>query len=112
MKALLRILALWRGRALWLAAGVLVSLAALGTAVGLMTSSAALVTGIITGTALVAPVVLRVLGPARVVLRYLERVVTHDAMFRALADLRVWFFRGLSLRAAGGLGFHLRLRSP
>jgi ATP-binding cassette, subfamily C, bacterial CydC len=105
MKALLRILALWRGRALWLAAGVVISLAALGTAVGLMTASAALVTGIITGTALATPLVLRVLGPARVVLRYLERVVTHDAMFRALADLRVWFFRGLSQRAAGGLGF-------
>ena len=40
-----------------------------------------------------------------VVLRYAERLVTHDATFRALADLRVWFFRGLSRSAAGGLGF-------
>ena len=39
------------------------------------------------------------------VLRYVERLVTHAATFRALADLRVWFFRGLARSAAGGLGF-------
>ena len=38
-------------------------------------------------------------------LRYLERLVTHAATFRALADLRVWFFRNLARSAAGGLGF-------
>src|SRR6202034_2129061 len=43
-------------------------------------------------------------GPARVVLRYLERVVTHDAMFRSLAWLRIWLFTGLARSAAGGLG--------
>jgi ATP-binding cassette subfamily C protein CydC len=105
MTALARILVLWRGRAAWLAAGALVSVAALGTAVALMTVSGALVAGAMLGAALAAPAALRVLGPARVVLRYLERLVTHDAMFRALADLRVWFFRGLAARAAGGLGF-------
>ena len=42
---------------------------------------------------------------ARVVLRYAERLVTHAATFRALADLRVWFFRNLARSAAGGLGF-------
>ena len=45
------------------------------------------------------------LGPARVVLRYAERLLTHDATFRALADLRVWFFRNLAHGSAGGLGF-------
>ena len=45
------------------------------------------------------------LGIGRVVLRYGERLATHDAMFRALADLRVWFFRQLAARAAGGIGF-------
>jgi ATP-binding cassette subfamily C protein CydC len=39
-----------------------------------------------------------------VVLRYAERLVTHDAMFRALARVRVWFFQGLANSAAGGLG--------
>ena len=105
MNALLRILSLWRGQAIALSAGVVVALASLATAIGLMTASGALIAGAVTGAALVTPTALRVLGPARVVLRYAERLVTHNATFRALADLRVWFFRGLSARAAGGLGF-------
>jgi ATP-binding cassette subfamily C protein CydC len=32
-------------------------------------------------------------------------MVTHTAMFRALADLRVWLFRRLAANSAGGLGF-------
>jgi ATP-binding cassette subfamily C protein CydC len=59
----------------------------------------------VAGAAIATPALLRLLGPARVVLRYLERLATHDATFRALADLRVWFFRGLAVRSAGGLGF-------
>ena len=39
------------------------------------------------------------------VLRYTERLLTHAATFRALADLRVWFFRNLAHGSAGGLGF-------
>src|ERR1700733_13255458 len=64
------------------------------------TISAALLSG-----ALAAPLLLRWLGVARVVLRYAERLVTHAATFRALADMRVWFFRRLARAAAGGLGF-------
>jgi ATP-binding cassette, subfamily C, bacterial CydC len=102
---LLRILSLWRGRALWLLAGLVISLASLGCAVALMAVAGRLVAAAITGGVLVASVALRFLGVGRVVLRYLERLVTHDATFRALADLRVWFFRGLAERSAGGLGF-------
>lgn len=105
MKALLRILSLWRGRAVWLAAGLVVSLAALAAAVGLMASAGLRVAVAVTGAGLVAPVALRLFGSLRVVLRYFERLVTHGATFRALADLRVWFFRGLAKRSAGGLGF-------
>jgi ATP-binding cassette subfamily C protein CydC len=105
MRALLRIMALWRGRAFWLVLGAVVTLAALGTGVALMTLSGGLVAAVALGAGLAAPLALRVLGPARVVLRYLERLVAHDALFRALADLRVWFFRGLAGRSAGGLGF-------
>ncbi len=102
MKALLQIAWLWRCRAFWLVAGALISIAALATAVWMMTLSGALIAaaGVLTGAA-----ALRVLGPARVVLRYAERLVSHDAMFRAIADLRVWFFRGLAHSSAGGLGF-------
>jgi ATP-binding cassette subfamily C protein CydC len=102
---LLRILALWRGRAPWLAAGLLISLAALACGVALMAMSGAMIGAAVAAGALVAPVALRGLGGGRVVLRYLERLVTHAATFRALADLRVWFFRHLSRTAAGGLGF-------
>jgi ATP-binding cassette subfamily C protein CydC len=105
MTALLRIMALWRGRWQRLALGVAVSIASVGTAAAMMALSGSLVAGLLAGAALAAPIALRGLGPVRVVLRYLERLTTHDATFRALADLRVWFFRGLAVRSAGGLGF-------
>ncbi len=98
------VLALWRGRIGWLAAGVLVSLASLGAAVALLTLSGLRIAAAIAGLGLGAGLALRLAGVARVGLRYAERLVTHSATFRALADLRVWFFRGLSASAAGGLG--------
>ena len=105
MKDLARILGLWRGRAVWLVAGLLISLIALGAGVGLMTLSGRMIGVAVATGVIVAPLALRVFGTVRVIGRYLERVVTHEATFRALADLRVWFFRGLSRSAAGGLGF-------
>lgn len=104
MRDLLRIVRLWRGQAFWLELGILVSVIAIATAVALMTLSgavvgAAVLTGIVT-----APLALRLLGAGRVVARYAERLITHAATFRALAFLRVWFFRRLSRTAAGGLG--------
>lgn len=109
MSALWRIMALWRPQAGWLAAGVVLSLAALLAALLLMTQAgftvgAAALGGVAAGP-VAAAVALRSLGALRIVLRYGERMATHDALFRALAALRVWFFRGLSARAAGGLGF-------
>src|SRR5579859_7839063 len=101
MNDVLRILALWRGRAVWLAIGLFVSLAALASGVGMMAVGGAL----LAGGVLAASIALRGLGSTRVVLRYAERVSTHDATFRALADLRVWFFRNLARAGAGGLGF-------
>lgn len=105
MTALGRILVLWRGRWGWLAAGVAVSLAALASGVVLLAASGGAVARALLGLGLAAALALRVFGPARVVLRYAERLVTHDATFRALADLRVWFFRGVARGSAGGLGF-------
>jgi ATP-binding cassette subfamily C protein CydC len=103
---LLRILALWRGRAGWLVFGLLVSLAALAAGVALMAVSGALIGAVLASAGLLTlPLALRGIGTARVVLRYAERLVTHAATFRALADLRVWFFRHLARTGAGGLGF-------
>ncbi len=103
MSALLRIIGLWRGHWPMLAFGVVVSIAALLTMVAMMSLSGAMV--ISAGAMLAAPLLVRMLGPMRVFLRYAERLVTHDAMFRALSDLRVWFFRGLARGAAGGIGY-------
>jgi ATP-binding cassette, subfamily C, bacterial CydC len=105
MTDVLRILVLWRSRAIWLAMGVVVSLAALAAGVAMMAVGGTTVAAAITAGVLAAPLALRGLGVARVVLRYTERLVTHAATFRALADLRVWFFLNLSRSTAGGLGF-------
>jgi ATP-binding cassette subfamily C protein CydC len=105
MTDVLRILGLWRGRLGWLAAGIVVSLAALAAGVAMMAVGGATLATAVTAGVLAAPLILRGLGSARVVLRYAERLVTHAATFRALADLRVWFFRNLAHSTAGGLGF-------
>jgi ATP-binding cassette, subfamily C, bacterial CydC len=105
MKDIARILLLWRARAGWLFVGVLVSLAAVAAGVGLMTLAGWVIGAAVAAGILAVPVLLDVFGGARVVLRYLERMVTHSATFRALADLRVWFFQKLARSAAGGLGF-------
>ena len=88
MSALLRILALWRGHALGLGLGLVIALASLACGVALMTFSGLTIAAVLTGTALATPLILRVTGIGRVVLRYFERLVGHDATFRALADLR------------------------
>lgn len=102
---LLRIMGLWGRQTGWLLAGLLVSLAALIAGVGLMAASGFTIGTAILASGLAAPALLRGLGSARVVLRYSERLVTHGATFRALADTRVWFFRCLARSSAGGLGF-------
>ena len=105
MTDVLRILGLWRGRAPWLAAGIVVSLAALAAGVSMMALGGAMLGAGLAASALAVPLALRILGTARVLLRYAERLVTHASTFRALADLRVWFFRNLARGTAGGLGF-------
>ncbi|MBO0712943.1 MAG: thiol reductant ABC exporter subunit CydC, partial [Acetobacteraceae bacterium] len=104
MNLLLRVLALWRGQFVWLLLGLAVTLAALAAGVGLMVLSGATLATAALGVTL-APLLLRGFGLARVALRYFERLTTHEATFRALATLRVWFFRGLARSSAGGLGF-------
>jgi len=113
VRNLLRILGVWRGQRGVLAAGLAVSLLSVAAGLALAVSAGALAfapeqaggaetTGIV--ALLLLPVVLRGLGVSRVVLRYLERLATHAATFQALAALRVWLFRGLAVRSAGGLG--------
>ncbi len=102
---LFRIIGLWSRQTGWLLAGLWLSLAAVVAAVGLMSVAGMTVGAAVLAGGLAFPALLRGLGAARVVLRYSERLVTHDAMFRALADMRVWFFGRLARTSAGGLGF-------
>ena len=103
MRALLRVVALWRPEAPLLLVGALVSLLSVAAAAGLaMAAGRAVVPALLGGVVLLWA--LRGLGVGRVVFRYAERMVTHAATFRALAGLRVWFFRGLARSARGGLG--------
>ena len=99
MNSLFRILGLWRGRADMLLLGAAIAMLSLASAISVQ----ALAGAALAGAAVM--VLLRLLGPLRVVLRYGERLVTHDATFRALADLRVWLFRGIARGSAWGIGF-------
>ncbi len=101
-----RVLGLWRGQARLLAVGVAISVAALlcGVALTVWAGRVAVAGGAI-GTAVAGAAILRALGAGRIVLRYVERLVTHDATFRALSDLRVWFFREVAASASNGIGF-------
>lgn len=105
VRPVLRVLALWRRHAIGLVGGVLLSLLAFLVGLALLAASGSTVAGTGVGLVLASGLLLRLLGVGRVVLRYLERLATHDATFRALADLRVWFFRGVARRSSGGLGF-------
>jgi ATP-binding cassette subfamily C protein CydC len=105
MSPILRIFSLWWRQAAWLVLAVVLSLGALAAGVALMGFSGRYLAFSLLGVAALAPAVLQYAGTARVILRYLERVFSHEAIFRALADLRVWMFRGLTKSAAGGLGF-------
>ena len=104
MRPLLRILALWRRRWGWLLFGAVVALASGLAGVALLALAGAHVAVMLLGAAASGAALLAVLGPVRVALRYAERLATHGATFRALADLRVWLFDGLAARSAGGLG--------
>jgi ATP-binding cassette subfamily C protein CydC len=108
-RLLLRVLGLWRARRGWLLAGAVVAglaalagiallaLAGRGVSEGLRNS--ALTAGAVGSLLLLRPLIL-----VRPLARYLERLVTHSATFRALADTRIWFFRRLAERLPAGLG--------
>lgn len=104
MNPVWQIASLWRRHPWWLVVAIILSLGALLAGVALMGVSGHALGLAVVGSALIIPALLPLVGLARVVLRYAERVVGHEAIFRALADMRVWMFRGLAYSAAGGLG--------
>jgi ATP-binding cassette subfamily C protein CydC len=107
---LLRVLSMWSTRAGWLAAGIAV--ATLASLLGLALLALAgrgvaegVAEGALIASATAALFWLRPVAVLRPVARYLDRLVSHAAAFRALADTRVWFFRRLAERLPAGVGF-------
>jgi ATP-binding cassette subfamily C protein CydC len=106
---LLRVLGLWRAQAGWLAAGIAVTTLATLLGLALLALAGTLVAeGVAAATLLAGAAamgLMKVAAAARPVARYLDRLVSHAATFRALADTRVWFFRRLAERLPAGVGF-------
>ena len=106
MSALWRVAAACRQEVPWLVAGALTSIVSVAILLVLTAGSASLALDpALTPVGVIAPFVLQALGMGRVLGRYVERMVTHAATFRAIAAIRVWLWRGLVARSAGGLGF-------
>ena len=96
-----------------LALGVLAGLAAATAAVGLLSLSgwfisSAAAAGLAPATAylfnfFMPSIGVRIFAILRTAARYAERIVTHDATFRILENLRVWFYQRLEPLAPSGL---------
>lgn len=106
-----RLLALMRPFRWWIAAGVLLSFATIGSSVGLMAVSAYLISraAIASDVTQIALAIagVRLFALTRAAFRYGERYVTHLATFRILTRLRVWFYRAIEpLAPARLMGVH------
>ena len=93
MRDLWRFLTLMRPRIGWVLTGILTSLLTTATGIVLLGMVGGLVVGgTLVGGAAIAGLVLRGLAVMRGGGRYAEKLSTHQATFRVIADLRVWFF--------------------
>lgn len=99
MGALIRILAVARGEWPWMAGGILLGIAVIGANALLMAVSGWFITSMaVAGVSKVSfnyffpSAAIRGLAISRTVGRYIERLVTHGAALRILAELRVWLF--------------------
>jgi ATP-binding cassette subfamily C protein CydC len=114
MRDLIRLLRLFDSSRGWMFGGVALACITVLANFGLMTLSgwflaAAAVTGLAGFAAqnafnFFSPAAgVRFFATVRVVSRYVERLVTHDATFRLLAQLRVWFYTKLEPLAPAAL---------
>ncbi len=110
MRDFLRLLYLCRAYARWMAAGILLNVIVILSNVGLLALSGWFIASMaLAGTGAVpieyfAPAAaIRGLAVLRAAGRYAERLVTHDATLRLLAELRVWFYRRLEPLAPAAL---------
>ena len=110
MRQLLWLLQLGRPYAGWLLAGVLLSLLTLLANVGLMALSGWFIAAMaLAGAAGVSmnyftpAALIRAFAILRTAGRYGERLLTHEATFRLLTELRVWFYNRLEPLSPGQL---------
>ena len=102
MSSVRRLFNLWREERVWISLGAITSLLSLLSAILLMALAGWMVGGagngkVVAGFALLGAVgpkiVMRLLVLLRTLMRYSERLVTHEATFRILSKLRIWFMR-------------------
>jgi ATP-binding cassette subfamily C protein CydC len=99
MRTFLRLAGLTRPFAWWMLLAALIGFATIGSGIGLLMTSAWL----ISRAALLPPVSalkfgivgVRIFGAARGVLRYAERLISHNTTFRILTRLRLWFYEAV-----------------
>jgi len=110
MREAIAILRVGRRQWGWMAAGVMLGTVVIAANALLMALSgwfiASMAVSGMTGVAFnyfFPSAAIRALALVRTVGRYGERLVTHEAAFRFLADVRVWFFRRLEPLAPAGL---------
>ena len=110
MSDLLRLLRLFRPYLVWLLLGILLSFITVLANVALMALAGWFITAMaVAGAAGVSmnyftpAALIRAAAIVRTAGRYAERLVTHEATFRLLAELRVWFYRVLEPLAPAGL---------
>ncbi len=110
MSTLTTVLSICRTQWRWLIGGILLGLLVIAANVFLMALSgwfiASMAVAGATGLSFnyqLPAAGIRALAIIRTLGRYAERLVTHEAALRVLADLRVWFFRRLTPLAPAGL---------
>ncbi len=96
MKTFLRLTGLTRPFAWWMLLAALIGFATIGSGIGLLMASAWLITTAALMPALSALQIgitgVRFFGISRGVIRYAERLISHNTTFRILTQLRVWFY--------------------
>jgi ATP-binding cassette subfamily C protein CydC len=100
MSTLLRLLGLIRPYRAWISLSVLLGFLTVASSIGLLATSAWIISRAAERPSIaalaVAVVGVRFFGVARGVLRYLERLVSHETTFHILAGLRVWFYERIA----------------